>query len=256
MTPRRRATKTRLDYSATLPQRLSSSVVGATIRKMRILIMTGRLAPGQKLVEADLCADLSVSRASLRETLRLLQAEQLIEIAPHRGSSVVKLDRKDVEDIHEIWSLLTSEAVYRFTNKAGADDVVELDGAVARLREAVGRNDVLGQLAAINSFFGHILYRCDNQALIGMVETLVSRVNFLRAQALHQPSLGAQAIDELEDIAAAVADGRPDDARDAARVHIASACTAAKQATLAPVRNVGTFRKTDADSLVRVGLPI
>jgi DNA-binding GntR family transcriptional regulator len=254
MAPRRPATNTSIDYSATLPLRQPLSVIGDTVRRMRIAIMTGRFAPGQKLVEADLCKDFAVSRASLRETLRLLQAEQLIEIAPHRGSSVVKLDRKDVEDIHEIWSLLTGEAVYRFASKAGPADVAALNAAVDRLRAAVARNDVLGQLAAVNSFFGHILDRCDNQALIGTVSTLVSRVNFLRAQALHQQSLGALAIDELGDIAAAIADGNSDAARQAARRHITSACTAAKQATLAPMRNVGPFRKTDADSLASAGL--
>ena len=249
----RPANRKPIDYDATLPQRAAASVIADTIRRMRIAIMTGVLAPGQKLVEADLCRDFSVSRASVRETLRLLQAERLIETAPHRGASVVRLDRRNVEDIHDIWSLLTSEAVYRFTGKAGADDIVELEAAIVRLHEAARRNDVLGQLAAINRFFGYILQRCDSAVLIATVETLVSRVNFLRAQALHQPGLGARMIDELRAIAAAVAEGRPEAARQAARAHIASACTAAKQATLAPVRNVGSFRKIDADSLARSG---
>ena len=256
MASRRPRTDKDVDYSATLPVRQPSTIIGETVRQLRIAIMTGRLLPGQKLVEADLCRDFGVSRASLRETLRLTQAEQLIEITPHRGPSVAKLDRRDVEDIHDIWSLLTGEAVFRFTNRAGSEDVEHLEGSIARLRDAVHRKDVLGQLAGINSFFGYVLERCDSSALIRTVSTLVSRVNFLRAQALHHPDLGIVAIGDLSRILDEIALGHAEAARTAARTHIATACTAAKKATLAPHRTLVPFRRTDAESLVRPSIPV
>ena len=248
MTTRRPAAKTSVDYSATLPMRQPVSVIGETVRRLRIAIMTGRLAPGQKLVEADLCREFAVSRASIRETLRLLQAEQLIETAPHRGASVVRLGRKDVEDIHDIWSLLTGEAVLRFARQAVAADIDALNAAIARLRDAAGRRDVLGQLSAVNAFFGHILDRCGNQALIGTVSALVSRVNFLRAQALDRADLGSRMAGELRAIAAAIAGGEPEAARLATQRHITAACEAAKRATLAPPRRLPSVRTLDAET--------
>ena len=56
-----------------------------TIEKLRLAIIAGVFPPGSRLVESQLCAQLGVSRPSLREALRSLQAERLIEIIPNRG---------------------------------------------------------------------------------------------------------------------------------------------------------------------------
>jgi DNA-binding GntR family transcriptional regulator len=67
-----------------------TSVLELSIAKLRSAIMSGDLLPGQKLVEADLAADLSISRNTLREALRALEAQELIELIPNRGPFVVK----------------------------------------------------------------------------------------------------------------------------------------------------------------------
>lgn len=61
-------------------------------------IRSGRLALGQRLIEADLARDLGVSRGSLREAFNRLSAEGLVEIVPNRGAQVRRLTRKEVAD--------------------------------------------------------------------------------------------------------------------------------------------------------------
>ncbi len=62
------------------------SVIDQAVGRLRKMIMLGELRPGQKLVEADLCRDLAVSRASIREALRIMEKERLIELIPNRGA--------------------------------------------------------------------------------------------------------------------------------------------------------------------------
>src|SRR5476651_2471481 len=80
------------------------TVIDQAVARLRALVMGGNLRPGQKLVEADLCHELAVSRASIREALRILEKERLIQLIPNRGPSVAKLGWKEIEDIHDVWA--------------------------------------------------------------------------------------------------------------------------------------------------------
>lgn len=212
----------------------TATIIEQAVYKLRNAIMQGELRPGQKLVEAELCNTLDISRASLREALRALEAERLIELVPNRGPSVAKLGYTEVEAIHEVWALLTGEAVADFTRMAKPKDIVELEKALRALKDGIENNTPLRQLAATNAFFMEIMRKCGNNILTEVVISLVSRVNFLRAQALLHQGWGAVYAEEIEDIAAAIRDRNPDAARAATRKHIASACSAAKQLALKP----------------------
>jgi DNA-binding GntR family transcriptional regulator len=202
-------------------------------RRLRGAIMFGELQPGQKLVEAELCADLGISRASLREVLRSLEAERLVELVPNRGSSVVRLGSEGVTEIHEVWSLLTGEAVYRFAAAATAPDIRELEAILGRAKRALGGKDVIAQINATNSFFWYVGEKCGNKVLVEFVHALVSRLNFLRAQSLMLAGLGDRWASEMGAIVRAIRAGDPKKARRAATTHIASVCDTATRIAVA-----------------------
>jgi len=210
------------------------TIIEQAVCRLRNAIMQGELRPGQKLIEAELCRTLDISRASLREALRALEAEKLIELVPNRGPSVARLGYRDVEAIHEVWALLTAEAVADFTRIARPRDIGELEKALAALRDGIQGNAPLDQLAATNGFFATIMNKCGNTILSDVVDSLVSRINFLRAQALMHQGWGVLYAQEIGDILAAIRDRNPDAARAATRKHIASACAAAKQLSMSP----------------------
>jgi DNA-binding GntR family transcriptional regulator len=210
------------------------SVIENAVRRLRAAIMIGDLRPGQKLIEADLCRDLTISRASLREALRALEAERLIELVPNRGPSVAKLGLKEIEDIHDVWAMLTSEAVARFTELATAKDIAEIEVITARLRQALKAKNAIDQLNATNQFFGHILLKSGNATLIDVVALLVSRLNFLRAQALMREGWSVRCSQEFDAMVAAIRSKKPTAARRATQRHIESACDAATQVALLP----------------------
>jgi len=214
--------------------RAQSTVIEQAVRRLRDAIMLGELQPGQKLVEADLCRELKISRPSLREALRILEAERLIEIIPNRGPSVAKLGWQEIEAIHDVWSLLTSEAVARFVEAAKPEDAAAIKKILTQLLATLNTERALDQLAATNAFFSHILTGCGNAVLIDVIHSLVSRLNFLRAQALRYEGWRYLCAHEIQEIAVAIAAKNPAAAKDATKRHINSACAAAKQVAVLP----------------------
>ena len=79
--------------------------------RLRDAIITGHFAPGARLIERELCEAMGVSRTSIREVLRRLEAEQLIEVEPRRGPIVARLTRKQVAEIYDVRALLEAAVV-------------------------------------------------------------------------------------------------------------------------------------------------
>jgi len=74
--------------------------------RLRTMLVEGHIAPGAKLNERELCLQLRVSRTPLREAIKLLAAEGLVDLLPNRGAVAVKLTENDVVDTFEVLAML------------------------------------------------------------------------------------------------------------------------------------------------------
>ena len=111
---------------------LPSSLVELAAHQLRDDILSGRLHPGAKIVEEDLCATLGISRGPVREALRLLTQQGLVEHLPRRGARVVEWSTSDVVQLFELRGVLERHAVE--VSFPLGDPVTELGPA----REALG----------------------------------------------------------------------------------------------------------------------
>lgn len=98
-----------------------SVVVADSLRK---LIAAGRLAPGARLNERELCSSLEVSRTPLREAFRILSAEGLVELTPKHGARVVELSEDDVANIFEVLAV-TEGLAARLAAERGSPDQLD-----------------------------------------------------------------------------------------------------------------------------------
>ena len=89
-------------YAPTVAERVAQSIIDG--------IRAGTLAPGQRLIEADLTRGLGVSRGPVREATRRLAAEGVLDVTPHRGVIVRKLSRADIADIYDVREALEGMA--------------------------------------------------------------------------------------------------------------------------------------------------
>jgi len=90
--------------------------------QLREQILNGNLPPGFPLVEVTLAAELGVSRAPMREALRILGLDGLVETIPYRGTTVRGLRRRDVEELQRIRTLHEAFAIRRIVERGDPDD--------------------------------------------------------------------------------------------------------------------------------------
>lgn len=186
--------------------------------EIRAQIFDGRLPAGERLVERDLAMSFDVSRHPVREALRVLQREGLVESLPSRGLIVAALSRKEVLDLYAIRealeSLATREAAIRVSE--GAEN--RLQRIIDDARAAVATGDVGAAHDANARFHDELIALCGNQALQRMLEPVVGRLHWLFRQVADVASV----VDEHARIAEAVIAGDSGWAETLARGHVLS----------------------------------
>ncbi|QDM19684.1 GntR family transcriptional regulator [Tardiphaga sp. vice278] len=216
---------------ATLNLRISPKTVQQQIvEKLRGAIADGMFKPGDRLIEANLCEMLGVSRPSIREALRSLEAERLVSIIPNRGPQIPVLTRDHAADIYKVRALLESEAAFIAAKRATPDDLKLLSGALAAFGRAVRSNDMRTEVSATSVFYSHILRICDNRIIEETLNGLLARINFLRAHSMSQPGRARISLREMKAIYEAIATKNGSAARSAAMKHVENAHLSANAA--------------------------
>ncbi len=107
-----------IDDSGTLPaptrDRLNGSrranLHATVVGRLRDLVVEGTLMPGTRIAERQLCESLGISRTPLREALKVLASEGLVELLPNRGARVARLDERDIENMFQVMGALEALA--------------------------------------------------------------------------------------------------------------------------------------------------
>jgi len=194
---------------------------------LRNAIADGHLKPGERLVERELCEQLKISRPSLREALRALEAERLIVNIPHRGPVVASISVEEAKDLYAIRALMEGFAAQEFARLADDAAVKQLGVALAGLRKATGSGDKHVLLEAGAKFYEILLAGCGNKLVVEILRSLFLRIKILRSTSLNKPERAAQSLRELEAVHEAIAARNPALARELAQTHVMSAETSA-----------------------------
>jgi DNA-binding GntR family transcriptional regulator len=201
------------------------SVQQQAVEKLRTAILAGVFKPGDRLIEADLCRRTGVSRPSLREALRSLESEGLIIIVPNRGPQIPVLTWEQAEQIYQVRALLEGEAAALCARHGTRQHHEEMRAALTAFEKAVRNNDGAIRLSATAEFY-RILQRGSGNAVIDdLLQRLVARVNFLRAQSMSQAGRAKFSLREMRAIFQAIVDGDSRAARKAAELHVRNAST-------------------------------
>jgi DNA-binding GntR family transcriptional regulator len=207
------------------------TVQQGAVEKLRQAILSGVFMPGNRLIEADLCNSLGVSRPLLREALRSLQAERLIDIVPNRGSQIPLLSWHEAKEIYEVRELLEGEAAARCCAVIADEDLDELARSLEAFgRASRGRDAAAERISTTTDFFAIILRNCGNKIIEETLTGLQARVNFLRARSMSLPGRAKQSYAEMNAIFVAIKARNAKQARKTAQEHVVKARNAAQQA--------------------------
>lgn len=186
----------------------------------------GKLPAGDRLVEKDLCHDLGVSRTSLREALRELEAEGLLVNNPARGLMVARMTAQEAHNIYRVRGVLEVLATEQFAERATPEQVTALKAAAEDLDLAYQSADIARILAAKTHFYEQLCAGADNPVILDTLRRLNSRINQLRLSSLSEPNRLAQSIVEIRALVAALDSGDMATARQAAILHVENAAIA------------------------------
>lgn len=213
---------------------LSMRVGRQTLREraadvLRQAIIDHRLPPGTHLKERELCDRLGVSRTSVREALRHLESEQLIETIPHRGPVVVSLSAEDAHDLYRVRAALEGLAGELFATSASDEQISRLAEIGGRIATAARQAAPEPILAEIEAFFGVLYEGSGSRTAAELVRRLNTRISIFRRLALADGERRRAMLRDVESIVAAA------QARDAEALR--QACIDHVQAASAAVMN-------------------
>jgi len=178
-------------------QQASAPLRNKIIAALRSAIETGVLVPGQRLIEKDLCEQLGVSRTSLREALREVQAEGILEYNSSRGLSVSSISVEDAKNIYRLRSVLEALAVEQFIEQASDAQIEELVEESERLKKAYRGGVLEDILVAKRAFYDHICSGAKNPIAFDMINRLVLRTSSLRNRSLLRKERHQHSIKEI-----------------------------------------------------------
>ncbi len=164
--------------------KISNQELGAqAYTKVRSMIISKKLVPGQKIVQDKLAESLGISRTPLRSALQMLEAEYLVESIPRRGVIVKEFSDEEIVELYDCRIALEGTAIGLFTNLAPDSEIERLSGLFQPFLE--GPIDARIYQIADNNFHDSIVQGCGNSFLTklfqrGNIMLIIDMVGLLR----------------------------------------------------------------------------
>lgn len=164
----------------------------ATVEHLRNEIVTGGLAPGEVLRDAELAAQLGLSPTPLREALVQLASEGLVEIQPNKLKRVAPLNLASMRELYAVQRVLWATGYAWGVPMVGPEAFDALGGALSDQAEAMERGEARATLMAHTDFHSIVVAACGNRELGRLIADrypLIERLILLRMAGTISPEL-------------------------------------------------------------------
>jgi DNA-binding GntR family transcriptional regulator len=190
--------------------------------ELRERILNLRLEPGTRLHEAELAAELAVSRTPLREALRMLLAEDLVEQLPTGGMLVRRLDLQDMRELYSVRAALEGLAVREACRRLGEVDLEALGRLVEQMRLLVDHPAELTRLG--EEFHARIAAIAGNRRCEQLLRQLHGHMRRYHALSSRREPRRRAALEDHRALFEALRARDPDAAEQTVRDHVLAAC--------------------------------
>lgn len=209
-------------------QHVPATLRALAVDRMRGAIIAGRFEGGTRLVERTLCDQLGVSRSVVREAIRYLEAEGLVETAGRSGPVVATMDWPRARQIYDMRRLLEAEAARACAKLARAFDKNQLRAALANINTAVQGADAAAVFHATTRFYEIIFTAAGQDIAWEVVQRLNGRISRLRALTLASTARRVSGPAHMARICTAICNNDPEAAANAVRAHLDDASEIAR----------------------------
>lgn len=165
---------------------------------LREQIVSGQLAPGTPLSERAICEELQVSRTPLREAIKMLAREGLVEISATRRAKVASVSLDEAANMLTLLAALEGLSGEQACQKVSATDIAQLEALQAAMRVSHQQGDLPAYFELNQKIHLEILRIADNKVLAEMFGNLNARLRHVRRRLNPTPGRWQQAVDEHE----------------------------------------------------------
>jgi len=195
----------------------------AQIQKM---ILKGILVKGQKIDEKSLCESMGVSRTPVREALRSLKSEGLIQLIPHKGAFVSQPCIEEINDMFEVMSVLEGTCARLAAANMNKKSFKRIEVLHEELEEHYRNRNYEAYLKKNHVFHVFIQELAGNKVLNDVINGLRQKILLYRQRQLYQPERFDQSIQEHRDLLEAFRRKDPDSAESLMKKHLLMQCKA------------------------------
>ena len=196
--------------------------------RLREQIFSHDLAPGSWLDEQSLAITFGISRTPMREAIKVLASEGLVTTKMNKGAYVTEVDRRDLEQIFTVLSLLEGQAAKETAIKASEAQLTQLDNLHHRLEKAAADRDT-EQFFEINVKFHDLIQEiAGNKWMNGVIEDLRKVLKLQRRDSLSRSGRLLSSLVEHREILQAILKRDPLGAEMAMRKHLTRGLEATK----------------------------
>jgi DNA-binding GntR family transcriptional regulator len=212
--------------------------------RLRRAIIDGVFPPGTHLADRLLCEQFEASRSIIREAVRMLEAEGLVTVVPHRGPFVTLVSAAEATQIYEVRAALEALAGQTFAERASDEERVELRRIADAIAAAGPIPDRHRLLDLKRAFYDVLLRGGRNLHAARMLGQLLNRNTQLRATSLSDPDRFPDTVREIRRIVTAIEQRDPEEAASACRDHVRAAAAVALRVLRARERQSGALART------------
>ena len=192
---------------------------------LRGRIVRGEIAPGSRLIEADIAAEYDISRSPVREALRMLERDALVEVVSRKGAVVIPLDVRSVEDLYAARIAVEGMAARMTAERMTDTALAELRAAFARMAEAAEHDDLEAYLRVADAFYRIEWGIAGNPWLTQMVKVLGYQNQRLRRRMNAIPGQSQRIVAAYRGVMCAYAARDGEQAERLMRAILAESCT-------------------------------
>jgi DNA-binding GntR family transcriptional regulator len=198
----------------------SSSLCQQAVDLLRRRIDSHILMPGQRLDEVAIAAELGISRTPLREALKILSTEGLVDLRPRRGCYVTELTLQDLEEIFPIMAMLEGRVAYEVACRASAADLRRLEAIHEKLEHHARRADVDRYYETNYQFHSALQEMAGSRWLQSIVTDLRKMLRLSRHRSLQQAGRLGASLAEHRALMAALTEHDGEKARQVMNGHL------------------------------------
>ncbi|MFH1116652.1 MAG: GntR family transcriptional regulator [Pseudomonadota bacterium] len=206
-----------------IPIRSLSETVAQRIRDM---IRRGVLKKGDRIVEKQLCDALGVSRTPLREALRILKSEGLIDLVPNKGAHVAQPSMQDIRELFEVMSILEGACARTASEKMNEADFARLVKLHQKLEKHFEKKDHEKYLEVNHKFHSLIQEIAGNKLFNEILGGLRQKILLYRQRQLFQPDRFQASMEEHRWLLEALRNRDADSVESLMKTHLMKQCEA------------------------------